>query len=93
LKKDLIEHENHCTLVKHTCPDCNLTYLKLDAAELHTDKLCLEKQLKDVRNHSQGKTRKLENDLEEYKRELIKVRQDCKEHTQQLTTMRKIMCK
>jgi hypothetical protein len=93
LKKDLIEHEAQCALIELTCQDCNLTYLRLDAAELHTDVLCVKKQLTDVRRQSQKKIRQLEGDLEEHKRQLNELRQNCTEHTQKLTAMRKIMCK
>jgi hypothetical protein len=93
LQKDLIKHEVQCGLIKLTCADCNLTYLRLDDDELHTDVLCLKKQLTDVRHHSQAKIRRLEGDLEQHNRQLLKLRQDCTEHTRKLIAMRKMMCK
>jgi hypothetical protein len=93
LKKDLIEHIDQCTLIELTCTDCQLTYLRVDADEVHTDILCAKKQFEDVQYYSKMKIKQLEDDLENYKRQLYQVRQDCVEHTRKLTAMRKMIGK
>jgi hypothetical protein len=86
LRKNLIEHEAQCLLIQLTCKDCNLTYLREDADELHTEALCLTEQLNHVRRQSHKKIKQLTNDLEEHKILLDK-------HTRELTVMRKLICK
>jgi hypothetical protein len=93
LKQELTEHVNQCALIELTCTDCQLTFLRSDADEVHTDILCVEKQLKDVQYHSQEKIKRLEDDLENHKRQLHKLRQDCTEHTRKLNAMKKMICK
>ena len=92
LKKDFIVHEAQCPLIRLTCDDCNLTYLKKDADEHHTEVLCLKKQLMDVRRQSEQKIKQLTDDLEKHRNQLYKLNQDCTEYTRKMTVMKKMMC-
>ncbi|CAF2220572.1 unnamed protein product, partial [Rotaria magnacalcarata] len=44
LKKELIKHVEECPLIVLTCKDCNISYQRRYAAELHTDAICKEQQ-------------------------------------------------
>jgi hypothetical protein len=89
-KKDLVEHKTQCPLIEWTCPACNLTVRKFDAIQCHTDIVCLQEQLRDIRQHSQEKINRLEGDIQEYRREVYRLRVDCAENTRKLNAFRKM---
>lgn len=48
LRRDFNEHENTCELIFLTCSECNTIYTRREEAS-HTEKKCLEEQLRRVR--------------------------------------------
>lgn len=90
-KKNLIEHESQCPMIEWTCPDCNLTVKKSDVTEYHTDLICLQEQLKNLRQSSQEKNCELKKNIHEYKIVERILRTACAEHTRKLNAYRKMI--
>ena len=92
-KKDLIEHETQCELIEWTCTDCGVTVKKNEMTRCHTDIMCLQEQLRNVRQYSEDQIHRLEGEVRVHKNEVHKLREDCAEHTRKLNAYRKITSK
>jgi hypothetical protein len=67
---DLVKHENECTLIELTCPECKLVYNRADADTKHTETICLKEQFRQLRDESNKN--KLE--MQELSRQLREIR-------------------
>ena len=67
-------------LIEWTCPDCSLIVKKCDTNQFHTDVICLQKQLENLRQSSQKKIRQLEDNVLKCKDEVHTLRINCAEH-------------
>ena len=88
LRKDLEKHEIDCPSIELTCERCQLVYKRIDVDIVHTELHCLRTQLQHAEEKIAKLNEQLENQSQEHRREIHRIRQDCEEHIQQATGIR-----
>lgn len=78
LKKDLPNHIADCPLVEVTCADCNTPYKRCNAAELHSEVVCVKGQLQKSQKEAQRLNEILEQNAQQHQSTMETIRNNHK---------------